>query len=205
MITCTNHKWVVYSTTLRQRSLMLQCVECGAMGTIDDPSLPEWGEAFHAPTRPYRWHEGSRVHVRGTGPSCVMRSAGGPKCDCLARLGQPDAGEYERIPVDLMGRPPAVTAEERAEMVEMAEFVGGTDLCSRLLPLFVLTFELETGDHYSPAVHAIVDRIEAIDERGLHCSPAVVAMILLESAWVGEVDGPSIGPEGDPGGAPGDR
>src|SRR5208337_4129611 len=45
-VLCANdHEWVVYSTALLEGWLMLQCVECGAMGTIDDPSPEEWSGA----------------------------------------------------------------------------------------------------------------------------------------------------------------
>ena len=61
------HEWVVFSTVLEDRCLLLQCVECGAMGTVDDPSKDEWGEAFHAPSKPYRWIDESRVTVKSEG------------------------------------------------------------------------------------------------------------------------------------------
>jgi hypothetical protein len=185
-ITCIGHEWVVYSTAVLDGWLMLQCVECGAMGTIDDPSAQEWGEAYHAPNRPYRWQEESRVHVRGTGPPCVIRTTGGPRCDCQANLISADVGAYERLPVDFVGRPETMTSEERNELVEFAGFVSDKDLCSRYFPLFVLTFELKTGSNHSPAVHAIAERIEAIHEGGLHCSPTVVAAILMWAARVGD-------------------
>src|SRR4051812_49320137 len=37
-----DHEWVVYSTALQEGWLMIQCVRCWAMGTIDDPSAEEW-------------------------------------------------------------------------------------------------------------------------------------------------------------------
>jgi hypothetical protein len=43
---------------------MLQCVECLAFGTIDEPSPEEFGSAFFAPSYPYRWEDNSRVHER---------------------------------------------------------------------------------------------------------------------------------------------
>jgi hypothetical protein len=46
---------------------MAQCVECGTHGVIEGPTREEWGEAFHAPSRPYRWHEDARVTVKGPG------------------------------------------------------------------------------------------------------------------------------------------
>jgi hypothetical protein len=58
------HEWVVFSTALKERALLVQCVDCGAIGTVDDPTREEWSEAFHAPERPYRWHDESRVTLR---------------------------------------------------------------------------------------------------------------------------------------------
>ncbi len=58
------HEWVVFSTALEEGCLMLQCVKCGAMGSVDDPSKEEWSEAYHAPASPYRWQDAARVRVR---------------------------------------------------------------------------------------------------------------------------------------------
>src|SRR5690349_11366664 len=60
-----NHEWVVFSTALQDVCLMLECVSCGALGTVDDPSEEEWGEAFHAPDEPYGWPDKARVTIRG--------------------------------------------------------------------------------------------------------------------------------------------
>lgn len=70
-----SHEWVVFSTALKDVCLMVQCVECGAMGTVDDPDEQEWSEAFHAPSNPYGWDDESRVTVRGTGPLYVQRDS----------------------------------------------------------------------------------------------------------------------------------
>lgn len=53
---------------------MVQCVNCGTAGTVDDPSKEEWSEAFHAPSNPYGWDDGSRVTVRGRGPLYVLKA-----------------------------------------------------------------------------------------------------------------------------------
>jgi hypothetical protein len=58
------HEWVVFSTALKECCLMVQCVECGTIGTVDDPSQKEWQDAFDAPSNPYRWDDESRVTVR---------------------------------------------------------------------------------------------------------------------------------------------
>lgn len=62
-----NHEWVVFSTALQDVCLMLQCLNCGMHGTVDDPTKEEWREAFHAPSNPYRWRDNSRVTIRGQG------------------------------------------------------------------------------------------------------------------------------------------
>lgn len=61
-----NHEWVVFSTALQEVCLMVECVECGAFGTVDDPTSDEWRRAFRAPSRPYKWDAKERVTVRGT-------------------------------------------------------------------------------------------------------------------------------------------
>jgi hypothetical protein len=63
-----DHEWVVFSTALQEVCLLVECVECGAFGTIDDPSEEEWCEAYYAPDEPYGWPEKSRVAIRGLSP-----------------------------------------------------------------------------------------------------------------------------------------
>ena len=63
-----NHEWVVFSTVLSDVLLLVQCVGCGACGTVDDPSEDEWRAAFRAPSEPYRWNASGRVTVRGILP-----------------------------------------------------------------------------------------------------------------------------------------
>src|SRR5271165_3951296 len=59
------HAWVVFSTILDEVSLFCQCINCGALGTVNDPTKEEWDEAFHAPSHPYGWQDNSRVVLRG--------------------------------------------------------------------------------------------------------------------------------------------
>ncbi len=61
----------MFSTALLDACLMLQCIECGTHGTVDDPTKEEWSEAFYAPSNPYRWEDESRVRIRGRGPLYV--------------------------------------------------------------------------------------------------------------------------------------
>lgn len=56
-------EWWVFSTALNQGWLMLICDITGATGSIRDPSADEWKAAFYAPSKPYRWHDESRVVV----------------------------------------------------------------------------------------------------------------------------------------------
>ena len=100
------HEWVVYSTAILGRCLLLQCVECGALATVDDPTTREWSEAFRAPSRPYRWADEARVHVQCQ-PPCpffVIRvEEGGPSCPCPPRPGAQGRREYERFPGEILG------------------------------------------------------------------------------------------------------
>lgn len=61
---CKQHEWVVFSTALQEGWLMLQCVECGMMGTVENPTKEEWSEAFHAPSQPYRWYDDACVVIK---------------------------------------------------------------------------------------------------------------------------------------------
>ena len=96
------HEWVVFSTALAEGWLMLQCVECLARATIDDPTEEEWAEAFHAPSRPYRWTDETRVHFR-TEPPCplyvVRTQKNAPVCKCPSRQ---EPREYDRFPAEII-------------------------------------------------------------------------------------------------------
>ena len=81
--TCRHH-WVVFSTALEERWLMLQCTECGLHGTIDDPTREEWSEAFAAPSRPYPWTDEARITLH---PEVQTPP------DYWARFRRPDPGE----------------------------------------------------------------------------------------------------------------
>src|SRR5262245_56911678 len=92
------HEWVVYSTALREGWLMLQCVECGAMGTIDDPAPEEWSAAYDAPAIPYRWHDSTRVTEREYAAPRVIRAVHGPRCECPSQQSLPESRGYDRVP-----------------------------------------------------------------------------------------------------------
>jgi hypothetical protein len=74
----------------------------------------------------------------------------------------------------------ALTPEERTELEELAEWVSKTDLCSRLFPAFIQSFESATGQTHSAAVRSIAKGIEKLDRKGLDFSPSVVARVLRE-------------------------
>lgn len=175
------HEWVVFSTALKECCLMLQCVECGAMGTVDDPTSEEWSEAFHAPSKPYRWSDEARVHFQHE-PPCplyVIRAVkGAPTCDCPPRSGDTRERKYERFPAEIMRPDKALTPEEKIELEELADLVDKSDLCSRFFPFYVQSYQAATGAEPTGAVRRIASRIEEIDRMGLHCSPAVVARVL---------------------------
>jgi hypothetical protein len=178
------HEWVVYGTALREGWLMLQCIGCGGLGTVVDPSTEEWSAAFHAPNRPYRWDDAARVSVQGTAAPRVIRSIEGPGCGCPSRSAPPADRGYARVPGGIWEHDRGLSDQDKAELYELAAFVGGAGLCSRRLPRFVRSREGHTGGRYSAATHAIVDRIAAWDARALHCPPPVVAKILREfAAW----------------------
>jgi hypothetical protein len=61
--------WWVYSTALADRSLLVKDRNSGDLGYVPDPTESEWAEAFHAPSKPYRWPHAERVIVdNGTAP-----------------------------------------------------------------------------------------------------------------------------------------
>ena len=114
---CANdHEWVVYSTALREGWLMVQCVECGAVGTIHDPSAEEKSEAFYAPARPYRWQDNTRVIERRYASPNVIRFLHGPQCECPSQCSLPNNKGYERIPGGIWEDSGRLSYEEKNEL-----------------------------------------------------------------------------------------
>ena len=69
------HEWVVFSTNITEATLIVQCVECGEMGTVNDSSEEEWKQAYHAPSKPYRWLDETRVKSSGQNRLYVVRAS----------------------------------------------------------------------------------------------------------------------------------
>lgn len=162
---------------------MLQCVECGTMATVDHPTKKEWRRAFHAPSRPYRWIDETRVHVRRE-PPCpfyvIRTDQSAPTCECPSKVSDDAEREYERFPAEIVSPGAALTEEEVSDLEQLAELVNKTDLCSRLFPLFIHTCQEHSGHEPTGAVKRLAAQIEQIDRMGLHCSPQVVARVLKE-------------------------
>lgn len=162
-LTCHDHEWAVFSTALLQRWLMVQCVHCGQHGTVDDPSPAEWSAAYRAPSAPYRWPDDARVTRRAVGPLHVRSGPAG----------------YERLPREVVGRLAPLAPAEREELLALAEFVEqSNELDSGLFPLFITSFQQDTGAVAGPAVNRLAARIGQFDCRGLRLTPAQVAWVL---------------------------
>jgi hypothetical protein len=179
------HEWVVFSTTLAECRLMVQCVECGAMGTVDDPSKEEWAEAFNAPSRPYRWQDDSRVTVRHK--ECrqfyVARWKPGPICGCPVNDTEAPQPDYERVPAEITRRSRPLTQGEKWELEEFASTASERDdQCSALFPLGVKSFQEHTGQECTSALRKIADCIESLHRKGMHLRPTMVARVRREFA-----------------------
>src|SRR5262245_25873205 len=120
-MTCKAHEWVVFSRALREGYVMLQCVNCGLHGFVNDSSIEEWATAFHAPSRPYRWHDETRVLIHDVQPPdqpYVQRKPPNFKpCECYTALGVKEPGEYERVWIETTRPKPPVTDEDREELL----------------------------------------------------------------------------------------
>jgi hypothetical protein len=177
------HEWVVFSTALADRWLMLQCVGCGLHAVVENPSEEEWKKAFHAPSRPYRWHDENRVVLKGFRSGTqryVIPATDSRRCECDAHRGVLEPDAYERMPVEITRPAVTLTETDRKELEQLANAACKGSLCSHLLPLYLRCFEQDTGQVPGEAVQEMVRRIEMIDGKGLHCSPSVVSMVLRE-------------------------
>jgi len=176
---CSSHEWVAFSTALSEGWIMVQCVECGLHGTIEDPTKDEWSDAYHAPSRPYRWLDNSRVTEKNVGDFYVARATVRQPCGCAGECGRNDLQKYDRIPAEITRRHKPISERARREIIELADCIGDKpEMCSRLFPVFVEGFIEYSGRAYAPATLEIVSRIGRFDSKGLHMSNAVVARVL---------------------------
>jgi hypothetical protein len=88
------------------------------------------------------------------------------------------------VPGEILVPQRLLTPEEKNELEELAEFVAESNLCSHVFPLFVRSFEQDSGHKHLAAVQEIVDRIEQINDKGLHFGPSVVAQVLRVYAGI---------------------
>lgn len=177
-VTVCDHEWVVFSTALAERWLMLQCVRCHLHGTINEPSSDEWSTAFHAPSQPYRWIDSERVTIRGSGPVCVVPKSTEAECECIRQGLVREPGAYERVADGILKPQAGLGPIEREELASLAEFAAEGGMCSFVLPKFAAGMLEDAGIELSSTVQGLVDRIDQWDQRGLHMSPGVIALIL---------------------------
>ena len=185
-MTSHRHEWVVFSTAVNKGWLMLQCVECGLHATVDDPSKEEWSKAYHAPSKPYRWQDETRVVIHqdipGDQPYVQKTPPGAKKCECYAKLALPEPGDYERVWIEATRPKPEVTAEARKELLDLAALADqADDLCSAFFPLYVEGYQ-DSGGEPSHAVRWFATQIEKLRAMGAHCSSSVIATLLRELA-----------------------
>lgn len=184
---CKNHEWVVFSTAINEGWLMLQCVECGLHATVGDSSKKEWSKAFHAPSKPYRWHEENRVVIHEEHPTdqryVQKKPPSAKKCECYAIRGMQEPGDYERVWIEATRPKPVVMPEARKELLHLAVMADvADDLCSTFFPLFIESYQQATGGEPSHAVRWFANQIEKLRSMGVHCSSSVIATLLRELA-----------------------
>jgi hypothetical protein len=186
-MTCNTHEWIVFSTAVAERWLMVQCLHCGLHGTVNDPSKKEWTEAFDAPTKPYPWRDQTRVVIHEERPKSqryAQKKAPSPnKCVCDLALRVPEPGAKERFWIEVLTSKPDVTREARQEILRLAALAEDTDeLCSTLFPVFVEGYQQHTGVEPTYAVRWFAKQIETLRMKGIHCSSSKMANLLRELA-----------------------
>lgn len=117
------HDWAVFSTAVAEGWLMLQCVYCGQHGVVKDPSESEWSDAFHAPTRPYRWTVGQRVSVQ------PKRTAPYVAVD--------EGGVLQSVPREVIRSLPPISEEDAHELFGLIPLVEKDNMNSELFVLFI--------------------------------------------------------------------
>lgn len=157
-----SHRWIVFSTAIADGCLMLNCRDCGAMGTVDDPSSEEWSNAFHAPTTPYSWDDESRVSVRQQGPVYVKKAT---NSDSSGRI-----------------KPPSkrLTQQELVELTSLEELVIEASLDGRLFPLFLHSFQQNSGREVCGATKRLASQVEKLVAAGRCFTPAMMGIVIRE-------------------------
>jgi len=180
-----HHTWVVFSTALGDGWIMLQCVDCGMHATVEDPTSEEWGQAFHAPSRPYQWLDETRIVIHPEVPAWkryVVRTEVANKCECYTRRGVIEPHDFERFPNEAMRPPINITDADRTELMILGDFVKKKSLCSFLFEVFIKDAAEDLDVVLSPAAEEVARRVSLLDRKGMHCSPSVVARLLTEIA-----------------------
>lgn len=180
-----HHTWVVFSTAMGEKWLMVQCVDCGLHGTVENPTSEEWRQAFHSPSRPYQWLDESRVVFHSEVPAWkryVVRSEIANKCECYARRGVIEPHDFESFPNHATRPPITLTDADRAELLDLVDVVKEGALCSFLFEIFLKNATRDIRVVHGPAVKEVSRRVSLFDRKGMHCSPSVVARLLTEIA-----------------------
>jgi hypothetical protein len=180
-----HHTWVVFSTALADGWLMLQCVDCGLHGTVEDPTSDEWRQAFRAPSRPYQWLDETRIVVHPEIPAWkryIVRTGIANKCECYSHRGVIEPHDFERFPNEATRPPINVTDADRAELLILGDFVKKRSLCSFLFEVVIKDAAEDLDVVLSPAAEEVARRVSLLDRKGMHCSPSVVARLLNEFA-----------------------
>ena len=121
----------------------------------------------------------------------MIRAIDGPRCDCPSQRTLPANRGYERIPDGIWEHPGGLSDAEKAELLDWPSSWKAPTSAAASLPLFIRSYEADTGFRHSQATHTIVGRIERWDSKGIHCAPPVVARIIREFAtWEPDVGSP---------------
>lgn len=163
------HRWIVFSTAIADGCLMLNCRDCGAMGTVDDPSSEEWKMAFHAPTTPYSWDDESRVSVRQQEPFYVTKES---SSDSSGRITPPSK---------------RLTLQELSELKTLDKIVIEASLDGHLFPLYLRSFAEDTGREFCGVAKRLASQVEKLVAAGRCFTPAMMGIVIRE--YIRESDG----------------
>ncbi len=179
-----DHEWVVFSTAVDDEMLLVQCVKCLAIGTVNDPSRDEMQVAFHSPSRPYRWDDDDRVTVRDNDirvPYVIRADKSAPTCDCRPYERELD---YLRCPGEILKEPAPMAPDEMADLINLAKAVANSNNCGGVIADFLRHCQAD-GQEPSGASKRIAAYLEQVSEKGFHFPPQVVAFVLRKYAALG--------------------